>query len=53
MTTAVEADQAHLSLENVHELRQFVDAQSSNPPADPRNPGIVAHLEQWAGSSLR
>ena len=38
-------DEAHLAAEDVPELRQLVEAQPAEPPADPRPPGVVLELE--------
>src|SRR5687767_12804921 len=39
-------DQAHLALKDVPELRQFVEAESSQPPPGCGQTRIVAELEQ-------
>ena len=39
-------DQAHFSLEDVPKLRQFIDAEFPEVPADARDPRIGGNLEQ-------
>src|SRR4051794_5101938 len=40
------AHQAHLATENVDQLGRLVEAGAPQHPPDPRNPGVVADLEQ-------
>ena len=45
------ADEAHVALEDVPELRQLVEARAAQPPADRRDPRVVGHLERRARPS--
>jgi len=40
-------NQAHVTLENVHELGQLVEAQAPDPCPDPRHPLLV-----WKGVAV-
>src|SRR5437660_48547 len=41
-------DQAHLALEHIDQLRQFVQAALSQQPSHPRHPRVIANLEDQA-----
>ena len=41
-------DQAHLTLEHIDQLGQFVQAALSQQPSHPRHPRIIANLEDEA-----
>src|SRR5579871_6529805 len=41
-------DQAHFAAKDIPELRKFIEAVTSQDPAEAGNPGIVGQLEGWA-----
>src|SRR4029077_20290391 len=42
------AHDAHIALEDIKELRQFIDTVLAEKTSQPRNPGIVHNLERSA-----
>src|SRR5690606_26042850 len=42
------ANKGHLSSKHVDQLRQLIQAVLAQRPSDPRDSGILAHLEQHA-----
>ena len=44
------ADEAHVALQDVEQLRQLVEARPAQHVADPGDPGVTGELEQRAGA---